>query len=225
MIGRSFTARACANIALVKYWGKRDAALNLPAAGSLSLTLDALTTVTTVRFDPALAAAVVTAVTPGTAAIAAATAAPSAARVSTLTWGPASIVAHAPTPAARSSRTAANAASVAGCQYSTVGRDVGTTRAALAGYKPQAVQWGMIVLAVATIAAYVAYTVDPHTVEFFATRKLPWSAPFGAIGIGRFAQLALRSGGEDSPTDAMLRDPVFLLNLLAWTVVILAIVY
>ena len=50
------TARACANIALVKYWGKRDSALNLPATGSLSLTLDALTTETTVEFDPALAA-------------------------------------------------------------------------------------------------------------------------------------------------------------------------
>jgi len=50
------TARACANIALVKYWGKRDAALNLPAAGSLSLTLDALVSTTTVQFDPALAA-------------------------------------------------------------------------------------------------------------------------------------------------------------------------
>jgi diphosphomevalonate decarboxylase len=55
-IPRSATARACANIALVKYWGKRDAARNLPAAGSLSLTLDALTTVTTVRFDEALLA-------------------------------------------------------------------------------------------------------------------------------------------------------------------------
>ena len=50
------TARACANIALVKYWGKRDAARNLPAAGSLSLTLGALVTQTTVAFDPALAA-------------------------------------------------------------------------------------------------------------------------------------------------------------------------
>ena len=48
------TARACANIALVKYWGKRDALLNLPAAGSLSLTLAALTTETTVQFDAAL---------------------------------------------------------------------------------------------------------------------------------------------------------------------------
>jgi len=49
------TARACANIALVKYWGKRDAARNLPAAGSLSLTLGALVTETTVAFDAALA--------------------------------------------------------------------------------------------------------------------------------------------------------------------------
>lgn len=56
MLGSTVTARACANIALVKYWGKRDAARNLPAAGSLSLTLAGLTTETRVRFDPALPA-------------------------------------------------------------------------------------------------------------------------------------------------------------------------
>ncbi len=50
------TAIAQPNIALVKYWGKRDVALNLPAAGSLSITLDALHTRTSVRFDPALGA-------------------------------------------------------------------------------------------------------------------------------------------------------------------------
>jgi len=54
MLGQAITARACANIALVKYWGKRDAALNLPATGSLSLTLAALATQTTVTFDRAL---------------------------------------------------------------------------------------------------------------------------------------------------------------------------
>lgn len=43
------TATACANIALIKYWGKRSVAENLPAAGSLSLTLDALRTTTTVE--------------------------------------------------------------------------------------------------------------------------------------------------------------------------------
>jgi diphosphomevalonate decarboxylase len=46
----SCTAVAGTNIALVKYWGKRDAALNLPATGSLSLTLKELGTRTTVRF-------------------------------------------------------------------------------------------------------------------------------------------------------------------------------
>jgi diphosphomevalonate decarboxylase len=42
-------AVAHANIALVKYWGKRDAELNLPVAGSLSLTLDGLRTETVVE--------------------------------------------------------------------------------------------------------------------------------------------------------------------------------
>ncbi len=48
------TARAHPNIALVKYWGKRDAALNLPATGSLSMTLDVFPTTTTVRVEPGL---------------------------------------------------------------------------------------------------------------------------------------------------------------------------
>lgn len=46
------TARAGANIALVKYWGKRDQRLNLPAAGSISITLAGLETRTTVVPDP-----------------------------------------------------------------------------------------------------------------------------------------------------------------------------
>jgi diphosphomevalonate decarboxylase len=48
-------ARACANIALAKYWGKSDVELNLPAVPSISLTLDRLVTDTHVAFDPSLA--------------------------------------------------------------------------------------------------------------------------------------------------------------------------
>ncbi|HEY0216815.1 MAG TPA: diphosphomevalonate decarboxylase [Cellulomonas sp.] len=44
----SATAVAHANIALAKYWGKRDEVLALPATSSLSLTLDAFRTTTTV---------------------------------------------------------------------------------------------------------------------------------------------------------------------------------
>ena len=39
------------NIALVKYWGKRDAERNLPATGSLSLTLDTLWTKMAVELE------------------------------------------------------------------------------------------------------------------------------------------------------------------------------
>jgi diphosphomevalonate decarboxylase len=48
------TAVAHPNIALVKYWGKRNVEHNLPAAGSVSLTLGGLETRTTVSFDDSL---------------------------------------------------------------------------------------------------------------------------------------------------------------------------
>lgn len=48
------TARAYTNIALIKYWGKKDHTINLPANDSLSVTLDQFYSQTTVTFDKAL---------------------------------------------------------------------------------------------------------------------------------------------------------------------------
>jgi diphosphomevalonate decarboxylase len=48
------TAIACANIALIKYWGDRDSALRIPANGSISMNLAGLTTTTQVFADPGL---------------------------------------------------------------------------------------------------------------------------------------------------------------------------
>jgi len=45
------TAVAQPNIALIKYWGKQDIAANIPAVGSLSITLEALKTRMTVSLD------------------------------------------------------------------------------------------------------------------------------------------------------------------------------
>lgn len=47
-------ARAYTNIALIKYWGKKDETLILPMNSSLSLTLDAFYTETQVCFDEGL---------------------------------------------------------------------------------------------------------------------------------------------------------------------------
>jgi diphosphomevalonate decarboxylase len=49
------TATAGSNIAFIKYWGQRDSDLNIPLNNSISLTLDAAATVTTVQFHGDLA--------------------------------------------------------------------------------------------------------------------------------------------------------------------------
>jgi len=51
MASDTATAHANVNLALVKYWGKREPALNLPATGSISITLDGLGVEARVAFD------------------------------------------------------------------------------------------------------------------------------------------------------------------------------
>ncbi|KOY72965.1 diphosphomevalonate decarboxylase [Apilactobacillus kunkeei] len=60
MLGEKITARAHTNIALVKYWGKENEELIIPANSSLSLTLDEFYTDTSVLFDESLSSDEVT---------------------------------------------------------------------------------------------------------------------------------------------------------------------
>jgi decaprenyl-phosphate phosphoribosyltransferase len=105
------------------------------------------------------------------------------------------------------------------------GGDASQTRASLAGYGIGPLRWAMGLLAAATVVAYALYTQDAHTVAFFATRSLIVTVPFAAIGILRFIQLALWRPRDESPTDAVLRDWIFLLNLAAWGAVVIVIIY
>ncbi|HTR50554.1 MAG TPA: decaprenyl-phosphate phosphoribosyltransferase [Kofleriaceae bacterium] len=99
------------------------------------------------------------------------------------------------------------------------------TRAALAGYRIPVVRAAMIGLALATCVAYVAYAVDARTVREFGTDRLAYSAPFVALGILRFMFLALWYPKDEPPTEAMLKDPWFLLDLAGATAVVLYIIY
>lgn len=105
------------------------------------------------------------------------------------------------------------------------GRAPSTTRASLDGYRLDVLRWVMAILAVATSAAYALYTQDQRTVVFFGTRRLLWTLPFALLGIGRFVQLALFRDSPRSPTDAILRDWPFMLNIAAWGAAVLAIIY
>jgi decaprenyl-phosphate phosphoribosyltransferase len=99
------------------------------------------------------------------------------------------------------------------------------TRASLAGYRADVLRVAMLALAVATCAAFVAYTRDDSTIREFGTDRLLFSAPFVAFGILRFLYLALWSRKEESPTEAMLKDPWFLADLVGAVAVILFVIY
>jgi decaprenyl-phosphate phosphoribosyltransferase len=102
---------------------------------------------------------------------------------------------------------------------------VANTRAALAGYRLDVLRVAMLVLGVVTCAAYAAYTVDPHTVAFFGTNRLVCSSPFVAFGVVRFLFLALWWPKDEPPTDAMLRDRWFLLDLAGAAATMLYVIY
>lgn len=100
-----------------------------------------------------------------------------------------------------------------------------TTRAALLGYRMPVVRIAMLVLAIATSVAYLAYTVDPHTAAYFGTERLPYSTPFVVLGIVRYLGLALWWPKDEPPTEAMLKDVWFLLDLLAAGATVLWAIY
>jgi decaprenyl-phosphate phosphoribosyltransferase len=99
------------------------------------------------------------------------------------------------------------------------------TRAALAGYSLPVARAGVIALGAATSVAYLLYCLAPHTRAFFGTDDLIFTAPFPCVGIARFVTLALYRPSHHSPTDAMLRDRLFMANLAAWVGCVLWIVY
>jgi decaprenyl-phosphate phosphoribosyltransferase len=101
----------------------------------------------------------------------------------------------------------------------------GQTRAALAGYRLGALRAAMLGLAALTCATYVAYTLDGRTVRAFGTDRLVYSSPFVLLGIVRFLTLSLWRPTEDSPTEAMLKDPWLLVDLAAAAAVILYVIY
>jgi hypothetical protein len=99
-----------------------------------------------------------------------------------------------------------------------------TTRAALAGYRLDVLRIALVVLAVTTCAGFIAYTLDDHTVAELGT-NLVYSAPLVAIAIVRFLALTMSRSTDASPTETMLRDPWFLLDVAGAVGVMLYVIY
>lgn len=98
-------------------------------------------------------------------------------------------------------------------------------RSALGGYRLEVLRRLLVVLAVATVAVYAAYTQSAHALTFFGTRYLAVTVVFVAFGIFRFVWITSRKLDAESPTDSMLRDAPFVINLALYAVAILFVIY
>lgn len=99
------------------------------------------------------------------------------------------------------------------------------TRSSLRAYSPRALTVALGLTATATVITYAAYTIDPATVEQFNSRWLWLTTPFTIFGVIRFLQLMAGRPKAESPTQEMLRDTVFVINLIVWALVAFVIVY
>jgi 4-hydroxybenzoate polyprenyltransferase len=104
-------------------------------------------------------------------------------------------------------------------------RNAARQRAALQAYSPRALTVALALTGVATTASYVAYTLDPATRAFFRSDWLWLTALNPVYGLYRFLRLMTGRPKAESPTQEMLRDVPFVLNLVIWAVVVMAIVY
>lgn len=98
-------------------------------------------------------------------------------------------------------------------------------RAALRAYSKRALGVALALSGVASVATYLAYTLDPVTQQFFQTSWLWPTTVHPLFGVLRFLQLVAGRGKAESPTQEMLRDSAFMLNLAIWMAEIMVIVY
>jgi len=94
----------------------------------------------------------------------------------------------------------------------------------LGDYDPDVLRVLLVVLGVATTAAYAIYTRTQHTNELFGGGHLVFTVPFAAFGVYRFIRIVNRTDRAESPTDSMLHDPAFVVNLILYAAVVVAIV-
>jgi len=98
-------------------------------------------------------------------------------------------------------------------------------RAALEAYSSRALSLALGVTGLTTIGTYVAYTLDPATRLMFQSDWLWVSAANPVFGVVRFLQLMRSRHKAESPTQEMLRDTPFLLNVIIWLVLVFVLVY
>lgn len=99
------------------------------------------------------------------------------------------------------------------------------TRKVLERYSKSAVQVLLYLTGTFTVLTYIVYTLDPQTRSTFGTDYMVLSSLFMLLGVLRFVQLVRIHPEAESPTEQMLRDPVFVGTALLGAASLVVIVF
>ncbi len=98
-------------------------------------------------------------------------------------------------------------------------------RRVLHHYSPAFLDQMINVVTASSVVAYALYAVAPETVEKYHTKYLVYTIPLVLFGIFRYLYLIYQSPQQRNPTEAILGDLPFLINLALWGGAVVWIVY
>lgn len=81
------------------------------------------------------------------------------------------------------------------------------------------------VVTASSVLSYALYAVAPETIRHFGGPHLVYTIPFVLYGVFRYLYLIYQTKTPRNPTEALLRDWPFLVNLALWGGAVLWIVY
>jgi 4-hydroxybenzoate polyprenyltransferase len=103
--------------------------------------------------------------------------------------------------------------------------EASTQRRVLSQYSPVFLDQMINVTTASTVLCYALYTTAPETAARLGTPHLVATVPFVLYGIFRFLYLLYQKTGARNPTEAILADPPFLLNVALWGALVVVLVY
>ncbi len=98
-------------------------------------------------------------------------------------------------------------------------------RRVLDHYSPAFLDQMINVVTASSVVCYALYAVAPETQERFDSDWLVYTIPLVLFGIFRYLYLVYQKPHEKNPTEAILADPPFLVNLVLWALAVVWIVY
>lgn len=98
-------------------------------------------------------------------------------------------------------------------------------RGVLDHYSPAFLDQMINVVTASSVLAYSLYAMADETVEHFGSDHLVYTVPLVLYGIFRYLYLMYQRPTQRNPTEAILRDGPFVVNIVLWGLAVVWIVY